>query len=117
MGLNNIEYDILEIFTNCIKDIQGFPEVAKIVLFGSYAKNAQNPDSDLDIAVFIHNHILCDLALYKKITKVCINSKVDIQVQVLSISELDCPQGIVEEVVEHGIEIFYDNCYHSVKSK
>ena len=81
------------------------PGAEKVVVFGSYAKGTQGPDSDLDVAVFFDDDGTPFLARHRALTHLCVNPHIDIQIQAFSSSELDAPCGIVEEIVKYGIEL------------
>ncbi len=85
--------------------MRDFPWVEKIVLYGSYAKGGYAADSDLDLAVFAKNKTACDLPKYRQLARICRTDMIDVQVQVFSVEEMEDPCGIVEEIMEFGIEI------------
>ena len=89
---------------DCLDAVCAFPGVARVMIFGSYAKGTQNAMSDLDVAVFLHaaaeDHLL---PAFRALTKICLNAPLEIQVQVFSETELLSPCGIVEEIVQFGI--------------
>ncbi len=82
------------------------PGAEKVVVFGSYAKGTQGPDSDLDVAVFFgEDDHTPFLFRHRALTRLCVNPEIDIQIQAFSSAELDAPCGIVEEIVKYGIEL------------
>ncbi|HOP11198.1 MAG TPA: nucleotidyltransferase domain-containing protein [Oscillospiraceae bacterium] len=89
----------------CIEQMRGLEGVAKIVLFGSYAKGTANAQSDIDIAVFFDIKKNCLLDEYRKLVNICTDPEKEIQVQAFTLDELEDPCGIVEEIVHHGIEL------------
>ena len=91
--------------SRCIEQMKHLEGVAKIVLFGSYAKGTANEQSDIDIAVFFDVKKNCLLDEYRKLVKICTDPKKEIQVQAFTLDELDDPCGIVEEITSHGIEL------------
>lgn len=60
----------------------------------------------MDIAVFIQNSNEVDVReVYKRLSNLCYEYPLDVQIQVFSESELLDPIGIVEEVIQYGIEL------------
>jgi len=89
----------------CIEQMRNLEGVAKIVLFGSYAKGTANAQSDIDIAVFFDIKKKCLLDEYRKLVRICTAPEKEIQVQAFTLDELEDPCGIVEEIADHGIEL------------
>ena len=60
-------------------------KVKEIVLYGSYARNEQNMDSDIDIVVFLDNAVTNKAEIRKKLTdiKVDLSLKYDVVVSIL----------------------------------
>jgi predicted nucleotidyltransferase len=77
----------------------------RIILYGSYAKGTWNDDSDIDIAVFINHNIYKLDDVFKQAIRICSQYEYDIQPQVFDDDEYYDPMGIVEEVVEYGVDI------------
>lgn len=48
----NIPKNILEIIIKYIQELSKEISIDKVIIFGSYAKNCYNEDSDIDIAIF-----------------------------------------------------------------
>ena len=86
---------------NKIKTIEG---VEKIIIFGSFAKGTNKPNSDLDVAVFFKTEEPILIAQYRELSKICTCPEIDIQVQAFSVVELNNPCGIIEEIVKYGQE-------------
>jgi predicted nucleotidyltransferase len=85
---------------------KSYPEVRRIFLYGSYAQGRWNDESDIDIAVFIRNGEKEEIReVYKRLSALCYDYPLDVQIQVFFESELQNPMGIVEEITEYGIEI------------
>lgn len=79
----------------------------RVYLFGSYAKRTFHGESDVDVAFFIAE---CPGSeemngVFRKICSITRQYDFDIQPQVFPIEELREPMGIVEEIVESGIDI------------
>jgi len=102
----NLPVKVLEILKDFISKIEGHSEITKVMLYGSYAKNRWRDDSDIDIAVFIEDDHYDEIRqLYKMLYIICIDYPLDVQIQVFPDSELQKPMGIIEEVVQHGIDV------------
>ncbi len=86
---------------NKIKVIEG---VEKIIIFGSFAKGTNKPDSDLDIAVFFKTDEAILKEQYRALSKICTCPEIEIQVQAFSVVELSNPCGIIEEIIKYGQE-------------
>ncbi len=79
--------------------------IKKIILYGSYSKGNYNDDSDIDLAFFI-NDINGNLRqAYNFILRLCSKYDFDVQPQVFYYYELEQPMGIIEEIVDFGIDI------------
>ena len=91
--------------SRCIEQMRALEGVAKIVLFGSYAKGTANAHSDIDIAVFFDLKKNCLLDEYRTLVKICTDPEKEIQVQAFTLDELEDPCGIIEEIADHGIEL------------
>lgn len=79
--------------------------VSHVILFGSYSKGTYSPQSDIDVAVFIHNWVPSVHAVYRLLSKICARYDADIQLQVFYEEELTDPVGIIEEIVQYGKDI------------
>ncbi len=96
---------IHQLLARLCAEISALPWVDKIVLYGSHAKGCYTVNSDLDIAVFAQKGAVCDLQKYRQLARICRTDIMDVQVQVFSVEELEDACGIVEEILEFGIEI------------
>lgn len=85
--------------------IKALPEFDKIVLFGSYAKGCAQFESDIDLAVFFNSSDARLLQKYHQLARICVNSRIDIQVQPFHTFELATPCGIIEEIDAYGLEL------------
>jgi len=98
--------DVLSFLTMFTVRARSYPKVKRIVLYGSYAQNCWNQESDIDIAVFINKGDEEDIReVYKQLSALCYDYPLDVQVQVFFESELQEPMGIVEEIASYGIDI------------
>ena len=80
---------------------------SRVILFGSYAKGNSTKDSDIDIAVFLPSKFSNTdiITINRLLCKICNKYDTDIQTQIFMQDELLCPIGIVEEIVQYGIDI------------
>lgn len=102
-----IPESVAEICISLVGEISLCFPGSRILLFGSYAKGNYNKDSDLDIAVFLTLSFKNrdPIELFRQICRLCGRYDFDIQPQVFFEDEFLCPSGIVEEIVEYGIDI------------
>ena len=105
--ISKIPKDILEILKSFSGKVAQLFPCSSVILFGSYAKGSFNADSDIDIAVFLpESYKSFDLVLvFRKLCRLSQNYEYDIQPQVFFKDEFDNPAGIVEEIVEYGLNI------------
>lgn len=98
------EADRAQLMT-CVTQIRKLSGVTRVVLFGSYAKGTAGKSSDIDLAVFMETDKNCLLEEYRIIARICIACRKDVQVQVFRRDELDEPCGIIQEIVDYGIDL------------
>jgi predicted nucleotidyltransferase len=92
------------VIVQAVRRLWGFPEVARVFLYGSYAKGTQTPESDVDIAAFAPDNVY-GKPLFKQLLKACTVSEIDVQVQLFPLSDLESPCGIIAEIQQYGIEL------------
>lgn len=99
-GTNKIINEYISFIAEEIK------ELSRIYLFGSYAKQKENPDSDIDIAFVIPN-INDDEKFDLQVQLMLIASDFDMRIEPHLISEEDFFSGnpFVAEIKRTGIEI------------
>ena len=80
--------------------------IDKVILFGSYAKGTNREDSDIDLAIvsrdFSEENCIDTMELLLSKANLL---KVDIQTIPFSIEEYNIPKGIMEEILNTGIEL------------
>lgn len=81
-----------------------------IYLFGSYYKGTYNSESDVDLAFFLSDEYDIHNAL-RRLLHVCSKEKYDIQPQVFSVHEMENKMGIVEEILDNGMEIYFEGTW------
>jgi predicted nucleotidyltransferase len=86
-------------------DVDRHP-IKKAILFGSYAKGNNNPDSDVDLAIF--SGYFEGKARVEGITFLLMNAmeyKIDLEPIAFTDKEYEERLGIVAEIIDTGIEI------------
>lgn len=101
--LEALPKDIRKVLVDVSSKIIDCEEVCFVMLYGSYAKGTWNPDSDIDMAVFLRDNVKDMFYFYKKFNKITMNTGYDFQIQVFKQCEATAPEGIVEEIVMYGI--------------
>ena len=80
--------------------------IEKVILFGSYAKGNYRVDSDIDLAIISPNFKEEDCIENMTLLLCKANMlKADIQTIPFSIEEYKEPKGIMEEILNTGIEL------------
>lgn len=102
---NHFKQNIKNVLTKFVEEILVADYVEKVILYGSYSKNTYNSNSDIDIAVFIKKDSVSILHEFKRVTFLALGHNADIQPQIFYSDELIDPVGIVEEILEYGIEL------------
>ncbi len=102
----NIPKNILEIIIKYIKELSKEISIDKVIIFGSYAKNCYNEDSDIDIAIFskdFKNTSIIDAMSFLLIKTSGLG--VDLQPQPFTLDDYSNPDGLVKEILDTGIEL------------
>ena len=102
----NIPKNIIEILIKYIKDLSKEIEIDKVIIFGSYAKNCYNKDSDIDIAIFSKN--FTDSTKIEDLSFLLIKTSglgLDIQPQPFTLDDYLNPDGLVKEIIDTGFEL------------
>ncbi len=80
--------------------------IEKVILFGSYAKGTSTKDSDIDLAIispdFKEEDCIKNMTLLLCKANIL---KADIQTIPFSIEEYNEPKGIMEEILNTGVEL------------
>lgn len=102
----NIPKNILEIIIKYIQEISKEISIDKVIIFGSYAKNCYNEDSDIDIAIFskdFKNTSIIDAMSFLLIKTSGLG--IDLQPQPFTLDDYLNPDGLVKEILDTGIEL------------
>lgn len=102
-----IPSEIMNLIENYIKLLQEDNIIIeKVILFGSYAKGTYRTDSDIDLAIispnFKQEDCIKNMALLLCKANIL---KADIQTIPFSVEEYNEPKGIMEEILNTGIEL------------
>ena len=96
--------NIIENFIRLLKEENIIIE--KVILFGSYAKGTYRDDSDIDLAIISPNFKEEDCIENMTLLLCKANIlKADIQTIPFSVEEYNNPKGIMEEILNTGIEL------------
>lgn len=96
--------NIIENFIKLLKEENIIIE--KVILFGSYAKGNYRDDSDIDLAIISPNFKEEDCIENMTLLLCKANIlKADIQTIPFSVEEYNNPKGLMEEILNTGIEL------------
>lgn len=101
--MEEIKIELEKIQEVLIKD---FKPLA-IILFGSYSRNTQNRDSDIDIAIIATNTEKKDIFYGKQSLENLIMKDIDL----VNIEDKDISDGIKYEILMNGIVLYCSNEY------
>lgn len=101
--MEEIKIELEKIQEVLIKD---FKPLA-IILFGSYSRNTQNRDSDIDIAIIATNTEKKDIFYGKQNLENLIMKDIDL----VNIEDKDISDGIKYEILMNGIVLYCSNEY------
>ena len=78
--------------------------VTKIILYGSYSRDAARKDSDIDVAVVLdsvdEDFLTCEARLFR------LRREIDVRIEPVLLEESDDRSGFLEEILKTG-EIIY----------
>ena len=83
----------------------GFP-LEKFIIFGSYSRNVQNEDSDIDIAVVLKKYTKDRFTTRLELMKYAREFEEVIETHPFLSSEFDKTDPFVSEILKDGIELF-----------
>lgn len=97
---------IQKIVEDYIKKIGSQISIDKAIVFGSYAKNTYNKDSDIDLAIFSNDFAnMEDIEAFKYLFMQTLEYDVDFQPMAFTVNDYINPLGIVEDIINTGIEV------------
>ena len=88
------------------KLIEDFKPLA-IILFGSYARNSQNKDSDIDIAIIAQNTDKKDIFYAKQNLEQIFMKDVDL----VNLKDINISDGFRYEILMNGIVLYCSDAY------
>ncbi|MEW6701830.1 MAG: nucleotidyltransferase domain-containing protein [Bacteroidota bacterium] len=99
---------------NIIKAIKKFTELAnkefpiqKVILYGSYAKKTQRKESDIDVAVILHDY---DGDILKANGKLfALARDIDVRIEPIILEMKYDKSGFIESIIKYGKVIFSAN--------
>ena len=101
-----IPSEIIETVNKYIEIIKKDVNIEKVILFGSYAKGNYNKDSDIDLALILSEYDENDIInMGTFLLDKSLVLKEDLQPLPFSINEYKNPIGIMEEILNTGIEL------------
>ena len=82
-----------------------------LLLCHSYARGTYTPDSDVDLAIFSsHFEQMERIEGFRFLFLQAMDYGIDLQPQPFSLQDFREPLGIVEEIIENGIEVWLKHC-------
>ena len=101
-----IPSEIVETVNKYIKIIKRDVNIEKVILYGSYAKGNYDENSDIDLALILSGYIENDfINMGTFLLDKTFVLKVDLQPLPFSVDEYNDPKGIMEEIINTGIEL------------
>lgn len=104
--MGSIPKSIQQSIEDYIKKISKQIPIQKVIVFGSYAKGNFRNDSDIDLAVF--SDYFKNMSRVDGITYLLMEASdydIDLEPQAFTLDDYKNPLGIVEEIINTGIEI------------
>ena len=81
-------------------------DVSKIILYGSYSRDAARKDSDIDVAVILDSvdddFLMCEARLFR------LRREIDARIEPVLLEESNDKSGFLEEILKTG-EIIYSS--------
>ena len=101
-----IPSEVIDIVNKYVEIIKNDVKIEKVILYGSYAKGNYNEKSDIDLALIISGYNSNDfINMGTFLLDKSFVLKADLQPFPFSIEEYNNPKGIMEEVLNTGIEL------------
>lgn len=98
---------LIDDFKNYLLSSEVKDKIAKVILFGSYAKGIAKPDSDIDILIFTTDGIEVEKAIMDKAYDFMMEYNAPLEVLISGIDELFLYQDyFTYNVTRYGVEIY-----------
>lgn len=105
-----VPQSIQVLIADYLKKLGNQIKIQKAILFGSYAKQQFNSESDIDLAVFSDDFIGMEpIDRFRLLFLMTIDYGVDLQPLAFTTNDLLEPDGIVKEIIDTGVEIAITN--------
>lgn len=99
-----------EIIVDYLKRVGNLIRIEKVILFGSYARGQFNSESDIDLAVFSDDFMGMDaIDRFRLLFLPATDYGVDLQPLAFTAKDLLEPAGLVEDIINTGVEIAITN--------
>lgn len=95
---------VIEIIQKYSEAVNAFLPLKKVILFGSYSRNEQKKDSDIDVALIVDTISDDYLTLSAKLFS--IRHLFDLRIEPILFEEGNDPTGFLEEISKNGILIY-----------
>jgi uncharacterized protein len=95
---------IIETVKSYADVIRGSFPVKRVILFGSFARGTQRPDSDIDVAVILKKSPADFLDAETQLFTLCRN--IDLRIEPKIVEDENDPSGFYEDISRYGLVIF-----------
>lgn len=99
--------DAIKIATRYIEAISKKYQIESAILFGSFARGANRPDSDIDIAI-VFNTVDDIIDLQIQLMQLRTDDDLLIEPHPFKVSDFNISNPVVAEIKKNGIEIIYN---------
>lgn len=105
-----VPQSVQEVIGDYLKKVGNQIKIQKAILFGSYAREQFNSESDIDLAVFSDDIIgMESIDRFRLLFLAATDYSVDLQPLAFTANDLLEPAGLVEEIINSGVEIAISN--------
>ena len=93
--------DIVKSYAEVVRS--RFP-LKRVILFGSFARGTQRPDSDIDVAVVLESQPADFLDAETELFKLC--RDIDLRIEPVIVEDESDPSGFYEDISRYGMVIY-----------
>ncbi|MDA8227493.1 MAG: nucleotidyltransferase domain-containing protein [Desulfitobacterium hafniense] len=105
-----VPQSIQEVIVDYLNRVGNQIKIQKAILFGSYARQQFNSESDIDLAVFSDDFIGMEpIDRFRLLFLTATDYGVDLQPLAFTTNDLLEPDGLVKEIINTGVEIAISN--------